>query len=137
MGISPFIVGLTIVGFGTSAPELVVSVDAALAGSPGIAVGNVIGSNMANMMLIVGAAALICPLAVHPDALRRDSVVMIGATVLFVVIAFGGTMTRLVGAGLVSALFLYLAFSLWWDSRQAGPAAILHGEEAEAVSPRP
>ena len=134
MGISPFIVGLTIVGFGTSAPELVVSVDAALAGSPGIAVGNVIGSNMANMMLIVGAAALISPLAVHPDAVRRDSVVMTGATVLFVAVAFSGTMTRPAGIGFVCALFLYLAFSLWWDSRQAGPAAILHGDEAAAVS---
>ena len=134
MGISPFIVGLTIVGFGTSAPELVVSVDAVLAGSPGIAVGNVIGSNMANMMLIVGAAALISPLAVHPDALRRDSFVMIGATMLFVVVAFSGTMSRMTGAGFVCALFVYLAFSLWWDSRQSGPAAILHGEEAEEVS---
>ncbi|MDA0653598.1 MAG: calcium/sodium antiporter [Proteobacteria bacterium] len=134
MGISPFIVGLTIVGFGTSAPELVVSVDAALAGSPGIAVGNVIGSNMANMMLIIGTAAVFCPLAVHPDALRRDSVVMVGATVLFVVVAFSGTMARLVGAVLVGALILYLALSLWWDSRQAGPAAALHRDEAEEVA---
>jgi cation:H+ antiporter len=134
MNISPFIVGLTIVGFGTSAPELVVSVDAALAGSPGIAVGNVIGSNMANMMLIVGAAALLCPLAVHPDALRRDSVVLIGATVIFVSIAFSGTMSRLVGIGFICTLILYLALSLWWDSRKSSPAAILHGEEAEEVS---
>jgi cation:H+ antiporter len=134
MGISPFIVGLTIVGFGTSAPELVVSVDAALAGSPGIAVGNVIGSNMANMLLIVGAATLISPLAVHPDALRRDSLVMIGATILFVIAAFGGTLARPVGAGFVCALFLYLAFSLWWDSRQAGPAAALHSDEAAEVA---
>ena len=134
MRISPFIVGLTIVGFGTSAPELVVSVDAALAGSPGIAVGNVIGSNMANMMLIVGAAALISPLAVHPDALRRDSVVMIGATMLFVAVAFSGTMARPVGVGFVCTLFLYLAFSLWWDSRQAGPAAMRHGDEATEIS---
>jgi cation:H+ antiporter len=133
-GISPFIVGLTIVGFGTSAPELVVSVDAALAGSPGIAVGNVIGSNMANMMLIVGTTALLSPLAVHRDALRRDSFVLIAATSLFVVVAFGGTMTRLAGVGFVCALFIYLAFSLWWDSRQPGPAAILHGEEAAEVS---
>jgi len=134
MGISPFIVGLTIVGFGTSAPEIVVSVDAALAGSPGIAVGNVIGSNMANIMLIVGAAALLRPLTVHPDALRRDSLVMTGATLLFVAVAFSGAMSRLVGAGLVSALVLYLAFSLWWDSRRAGPAAVLHGAEAAEVS---
>lgn len=134
MGISPFIVGLTIVGFGTSAPELVVSVDAALAGAPGIAVGNVIGSNLANMMLIIGAAALLCPLTVHPDALRRDSFVMVGATVLFVVFAYDGTLTRLIGAGLICALFVYLAFSLWSDSRQNSPSATLHREEAEEVS---
>ena len=134
MGISPFIVGLTVVGFGTSAPELVVSVDAALAGAPGIAVGNVIGSNMANMMLIVGAAALICPLAVHPDALRRDSLVMVAATVLFVIVAFGGIMPRLVGVGFVGALFFYLAFSLWSDSRRPGPAATLHGDEAAEIA---
>lgn len=139
VGISPFIVGLTIIGFGTSAPELVVSVDAALAGSPGIAVGNVIGSNMANMMLIVGTAALMTPLAVHPDALRRDSLVMVAATALFVAIGFSGTMARSVGAGCVLGLLLYLGFSLWWDSRRAGPAAILHEEEAaelEVVLPR-
>ena len=134
MGISPFIVGLTIVGFGTSAPELVVSVDAALAGSPGIAVGNVIGSNMANMMLIVGAAALLCPLAVHPDALRRDSGIMTLATLLFVMVAFRGIMNRMVGIGFVCALLVYLALSLWWASRQAVPATALHGEAAAAVA---
>ena len=134
MGISPFIVGLTIVGFGTSAPELVVSVDAALTGSPGIAVGNVIGSNMANIMLIVGAASLLCPLAVHRDALRRDGLVMTGATILFVAAAFNGTISRLVGTGFVVALFLYLVISLWWDSRQGDATAVLHGEEAADIA---
>ena len=89
--ISPMVVGLTIVGFGTSAPELVVSVDAALSGIPGLAVGNVIGSNIANMMLIVGTAAIIAPLAVHRSVLIRDSAVMVGATLLFVAIALSGT----------------------------------------------
>jgi cation:H+ antiporter len=135
MGVSPFIVGLTIVGFGTSAPELVVSVDSALAGSPGIAVGNVIGSNMANIMLIVGAAALIRPLAVHPDALGRDGVAMTGATILFLAVAFSGTMGRGMGAVFLCALILYLAFSLWWDARRSGPAAALHGEEAAELAP--
>ena len=88
------------------------SIDVALADSPGITVGNVIGINMANMMLIVGAAALISPLAVHPDALRRESVVMIGATLLFVAVAISGTLARPVGIGFVCTLFLYLAFSL-------------------------
>jgi len=93
VGISPFIVGLTIIGFGTSAPEVVVSVDAALSGSPGIAVGNVIGSNIANILLIVGSAALFVPLAVHPDALKRDGTMMAFATVLFIAIALMGTAT--------------------------------------------
>lgn len=132
--ISPFIVGLTIVGFGTSSPELVVSVDAALAGSPGIAVGNVIGSNLANMMLIIGTAALLCPLTIHPDALRRDSVVLAIATILFVAVAFSGVMSRLIGAGFVCLLFLYLAFSFWWDKRSVGAVAALHREEAAQAS---
>jgi len=134
MGVSPFVVGLTIVGFGTSSPELVVSVDAALSGSSGIAVGNVIGSNMANMMLIVGAAAVITPLAVHPDALRRDTVVMTAATLLFVGVAVGGAMGRPIGATLICALVVYLTVSLWSDARKAGPAAILHGQEAKEIS---
>jgi cation:H+ antiporter len=132
--ISPFIVGLTIVGFGTSAPELVVSVDAALSGVPGIAVGNVIGSNMANMLLIVGAAALVSPLTVHPDAVRRDSMIMIAATLFFATVAYMGSMTFIHGAAFLVGLFLYLAYSLWSDARSAGPAAALHGDEAEEVA---
>lgn len=134
LGISPFIVGLTIIGFGTSAPELVVSVDAALSGAPGIAVGNVVGSNMANMLLIVGAAALVSPLAVHPDAIRRDSMIMVAATLFFATVAFLGTMTWVHGIAFVAGLFLYLAYSLWSDARSAGPVAELHGHEAEEVA---
>lgn len=134
LGISPFIVGLTIVGFGTSAPELVVSIDAALSGAPGIAVGNVIGSNIANMMLIVGVAALVSPLVVHPAAIRRDSMVMIGATLLFATIAYMGPMTLIHGIAFIACLFLYVGYSLWSDARSAGPAAVLHGEEAQEVS---
>ena len=72
LGVSPLIVGLTIVGFGTSLPEMVVSVNAALVESPGLAVGNVIGSNIANILLILGVAALIAPFSVRPAAARRD-----------------------------------------------------------------
>ena len=126
LGISPFIVGLTIIGFGTSAPELVVSVDSALSGVPGIAVGNVIGSNMANMLLIVGAAALVSPLAVHPDAVRRDSMIMLAATLFFATIAYLGWMTLIHGVVFVAGLAFYIAYSLWLDSKSAGPAAELH-----------
>jgi cation:H+ antiporter len=133
-GISPFIVGLTIVGFGTSAPELVVSVHAALSGAPGIAVGNVIGSNMANMLLIVGVAALVKPLVVHPDAIRRDSMIMVSATLFFATFAFLGPMTAIHGVCFLTGLFGYLAYSLWSDSRGGGPVAALHGEEGEEIA---
>src|SRR5690554_5324869 len=71
MGVSPLLCGLLIVGFGTSAPELVVSINAALNKQPDIAIGNVVGSNIANILLILGVGALISPLAVQPLALRR------------------------------------------------------------------
>ena len=133
LGVSPFIVGLTIIGFGTSAPELVVSVDAALSGAPRIAVGNVIGSNMANLLVIVGAAALVSPLKVHPDAVRRDCMIMVAATLFFATIAYQGSMTMRYGIAFVAGSFVYLAYSLWTDARSAGPVAELHGHEAEEV----
>jgi len=132
-GISPFIVGLTIIGFGTSAPEVVVSVDAALSGSPGIAVGNVIGSNIANILLIVGAAALFVPLAVHPDALRRDGTMMAFATVLFIAIALMGTATWYHGVISITVLVAYLAYSIWSDRQGNDAVAQMHSDEGELL----
>ena len=129
--LSPMVIGLTIVGFGTSAPELVVSVDASLSGIPGLAVGNVIGSNIANMMLIVGTAAIIAPLAVHRSVLIRDSAVMVGATLLFVAIALSGTAVWQHGMVMLIALAFYLTYSLWADRRRTTGPAQLHSEEAE------
>ena len=82
LGVSPLIVGLTVVGFGTSLPEMVVSVNAALVGAPGLAVGNVVGSNIANILLILGVAAIIAPIAVHPGAVKRDLLGMSAATLV-------------------------------------------------------
>jgi len=130
-GISPFIVGLTIIGFGTSAPEMVVSVDAALSGSPGIAVGNVIGSNIANILLIVGSAALFVPLAVHPDALKRDGTMMTFATVLFIAIALMGTATWYHGIISITVLIAYLAYSVWSDTQGNDATTQLHSDEGE------
>ncbi len=89
LGVSPLLAGLVIVGFGTSSPELVVSVDAALNNQPDIALGNVIGSNIGNILLILGVSAAICAMAVKPQALRRDGLCMLGATALFMVLASG------------------------------------------------
>ena len=89
-GISPMVIGLTLVGFGTSAPELVASINAALKGSPGIALGNVVGSNIANVFLVLGVAALIFPLATNREAYRRDGPVLILATAILVMMVLSG-----------------------------------------------
>lgn len=130
--VSPLLIGLTLVGFGTSTPALVTSVQAALVGSPGIAVGNIVGSNIANVLVILDASAVIFPLAVHARALRRegtfvtaliaptplprsiawfDSPVMIAASLLVVVFALSGRrLSR--GEGDVR-LALYAACAAW------------------------
>lgn len=132
MGISPMLAGLTIVGFGTSMPELATSVQAALAGSPGIAIGNVVGSNIANILLILGVSALILPLTVNPASYQRDSIAMAGAAVLATGAVLMGTAGPLVGAVLVACLVGYI----WWayaSEKATAPSAegLRHQHEAE------
>ena len=112
LGVSPLVIGLTLVGFGTSTPELVTSVQAALSGSPGIAYGNIVGSSIANILLILALSALIAPIAVAASALKRDSVVMVAVAVAFAVLAALLPMGRIVGACFLPALagYIYLAF---------------------------
>lgn len=112
-GISPLVIGLTIVGFGTSAPELLVSVNAALAGQPAIAVGNVLGSNIANILLILGVSAVIAPLVIPARRLARDLAFMLLATGSVWVMLLDGMVSRLEGSVLVTglAVFLYMAFA--------------------------
>lgn len=136
-GVSPLVIGLTIVGFGTSLPELLVSLEAALSGAPGIAVGNVVGSNIANVLLILGTAALICPIAVNPMAVWRDGAAMVGATVVFIAIGLGGTVDALEGGLMVVALASFVALSLWSDMRSDDAASKLHREEAEELTEVP
>lgn len=111
-GLSPLVIGLTVVGFGTSAPELLVSVQAALAGSPGIAIGNVVGSNIANILLILGISALIAPLLIPGRKLWRDLGFMLLATAVLWIMLAGGEITRLEGVLLLAGLaaFLVIAF---------------------------
>ncbi len=130
-GISPLVVGVTIVGFGTSAPELVVGIDAALSGASGITIGNVVGSNMANMMLILGSAAAIGAINVNSDALRRDGTAVAAATAIFAAVALGGVANLVQGVLMVAALAAFLAWSLWTDIRAGGAAAALHRRGAE------
>ncbi|MCW8088327.1 calcium/sodium antiporter [Sabulicella glaciei] len=118
IGVSPLLIGLTLVGFGTSTPELVTSVQAALAGSPGIAVGNVVGSNIANVLLILGIAALLSPIRVSSGALGRDGVLGAAAALAVVVIGFTLPLGRTVGALLLAALVAYLVHA--WRTERAG-----------------
>ena len=135
--VSPLVIGLTIVGFGTSLPELLVSLNAALSGAPGIAVGNVIGSNMANMMLILGAAAMIAPIVVNPLAVRRDGSFMLAVTVIFVIIGLGGSVSAWQGSLMVGLLLGFIGLSLWRDMRASNGAAARHREEAEEITELP
>ena len=112
LGVSPLVIGLTLVGFGTSTPELVTSVQAALNDSPGIAYGNIVGSNIANILLIVGASAILFPIVVTSTALKRDGMVMIAVAVSFAALAAIMPMERWLGAVFVAALafYVYVAF---------------------------
>ncbi|SCY54076.1 calcium/sodium antiporter [Paracoccus tibetensis] len=119
LAIPPLIIGLTVVGFGTSTPELLVSVDAALRGSPDIAIGNVVGSNIGNILLIVGLSALVWPIAVSGGTLKRDTAVMVAAAVALVPLFWLGTVGPSAGALLVTCLVGYLI----WAYRQPGAEA--------------
>lgn len=127
-GVRPLVVGLTVVAFSTSAPELAASTTAALAGSPGLAVGNVLGSNIANIGLILALSALVRPVDVQSTVLTREVPVMIGATALTGALASDGTLGRADGALLLVALGLYLALMLRMELRAREPAV-----EAEVV----
>ena len=133
-GMSPLLIGLTLVGFGTSAPELVTSVQAALAGSPGIAVGNIVGSNIANILLILGVSAAIMPVPVNSSAIRRDGMIVLASALLFNAIGLFLPLDRYVGGALLFLLVLYL----WYAYRQERAITAANGhtaafERAEAV----
>lgn len=129
LGIPALVVGLTIVAFGTSAPELLVSVQAVLAGVPSLALGNVVGSNIANILLVMGVPALITA-AVLGREVMRDYWLMIAASVLFIVLAWGGTFGRLQGLILLGALILVMGDLYLRTRRQRTPV-----EDPEGADP--
>lgn len=111
LAISPLLIGLTVVGFGTSTPELLVSLKAALSGAPDIALGNVIGSNIANILLIVGLTALVWPIRVLGQTLRRDVGVMVAAALLLVPMLAMGQIGHAAGVILIAFLAIYLVWA--------------------------
>lgn len=113
MDIPPMLVGMTVVALGTSSPELVVSLNAALDGKPDITIGNVVGSNIANVALILGVTTLIFPIAVQRRALKVDWTVMMGASILFFLLALDGGISRLEGGIFVLLLALFIGISFY------------------------
>lgn len=131
LGVGQLVVGLTVVAFGTSAPELAVSVKSALAGQGGIAIGNVVGSNIFNVAAILGISAMICPLAVNLKVVRQDMPICLFASALFVLLlTVGGDLVRWEGLLLLAGLAAYLVLSfrsgreLPPDAEQAGPGPL-------------
>ncbi len=120
LGISPLAVGLTVVAFGTSVPELVVSLDAALAGADDIAVGNVVGSNIANILLILGLSALIRPVAVEAKIFRTDAPLAVVASLALIGMLADGVVSRTEGGLLLTALAAFTVLTFRQARRESG-----------------
>ncbi len=112
LGISPLIVGLTVVAFGTSAPELAVNIQSAWANQPDIAIGNVVGSNILNILLVLGVAAVIAPLGVHKRLIQLEVPMMIGVSILLLLLVLDGTLNRWEGLLLSCGIVFYIIFSI-------------------------
>lgn len=131
LGVSKLVIGLTVVAFGTSAPELAIGIEAGLKNQPDILMGNVVGSNLTNTLLILGLSALIIPLQVHKNLIRFDLPVMIGATLLLILLSLNNILTFWECLILVLCLFIYLYALV----RFSGKANITKKELIDAGSP--
>jgi cation:H+ antiporter len=118
-GISPLVVGLTVVAYGTSSPEVAVSLEAAIAGRTDMALGNVVGSNIFNVLFILGVSALIVPLVVHQQLVRIDVPVMIGVSLLTLVLAQDGRIARGEGLALLAGMIAYTVFAVRTSRRES------------------
>jgi len=132
LGVSSLAIGLTVVAFGTSAPELVVSLDAGISGANDISVGNVVGSNIANVALILGLGALIRPCLVNAKLVRIDAPIMIAASLALIAILANGRASRIEGSLLLLALAGYSAFTFWEAKREPEPIR----EEITSAAPQ-
>ena len=130
--VSPFLIGATVIAFGTSAPELVVSLKAAFDDAMGIALGNIVGSNIANLLMILGMAALLAPVVVNRRAVLRDSLALVVASLLLAVFVTFGEITRWQGGLMFVLLAALIVYSYWSERRRTTPSGELHvKEEAE------
>jgi cation:H+ antiporter len=132
LGVSPAVIGLTVVGFGTSAPELVVTVQAALAGKSGLAIGNVVGSNISNLLLILGVGAVMWPLTCGLAAARRDAGMMVFSAVILVGLGMYGLIEWWHGIIMIALLLIYLGITYFNDKKDQASRK-LHEREVEEL----
>tara|TARA_R110002096_G_scaffold23399_4_gene74490 strand:+ start:717 stop:1670 length:954 start_codon:yes stop_codon:yes gene_type:complete len=137
LDISPLLIGLTVVAMATSAPELVVSLQAALDNKPSIAIGNVVGSNIANILLILGIAAIIAPLPCQRALVYRDGVMMVCGVALLTGLGYYGVIERWHGMAMLVALAAFIVFTFLTEQRGHNGAAQVHESEAEEVPSPP
>jgi len=123
LGLSPLIIGLTVVAYGTSAPELVVSLQAAVGGTPDIALGNVVGSNISNIGFILGVTALVYPIRIQAQILRLDVPILIGISALLLGVMWDGVVGRVNGIVLVAGAVAYTVVCIW--GAQDEPSAVV------------
>ena len=137
LGITPIVIGLTVVAFGTSAPELVVSVICSIQGQCMIAVGNVVGSNIANISLVLGMAAALQPIKSDPIVAKRDIPIMLGISLYLLAISFNSVISRLEGATLVVGIILYTILNYYFALRRSaeryGADCLVADEAVEEV----
>ncbi len=133
LGISPLVVGLTVVAYGTSSPEIAVSIRSALAGQADLAVGNVVGSNICNVLLILGVSSMIAPLAVAQRLVRLDVPVIIGLSLLTYLFALDGTFGRLEGLLFTAGAAAYTVFLVWQSRRESAAIRAEYARELPSV----
>jgi cation:H+ antiporter len=121
-GVSPLVIGLTVVAFGTSAPETAVSVSAVISGNTDIAIGNVIGSNIFNILFVLGVSAVIAPLVVDHQLIRQEIPILIGASILLLILAFDGSIGFTDGALLFGLLLAYTGFLIYQSRKESSSA---------------
>lgn len=134
-GISPLVVGLTIVAFGTSAPEMAVSTGAVLNGQTDIAVGNVVGSNIFNVLFILGISAMVAPLIVHVQLIRQEVPIMIGSALLLVALGLDGMLSRWDGALLLVLVVAYTVFLIVQSRRESSASTAEFDAELQPSTP--
>ncbi len=136
-GMPPLLIGMVVVGFGTSAPEMVVSALAASQGNPGLALGNAYGSNITNIALILGITAVIAPIAVHSQVMRKELPILALVTLAAAWLLFDGELSRLDAAGLLVLFALLLGWSIWSGMRKTDDAFATEMDAELATHPMP